>query len=171
MQRVALAVARPRLTPSAFGNLADDVANQAVFEYWELLKQGERIDNPEAMVTTIAKRRAIDAQRKWEVRRHSALAPADPDYDPMVIAPDIVSRAIEDLPPTMTIINWLEGSVLGSGGDETDVKLARRVWLEGVTPDEAAAEVSLAEKTARNRLAAVRRRLEDLVERGEASIW
>lgn len=61
MEQVARRTAHEKLSPSAYGNLADDVANQAVFEYWELVYRGEKIDNPEAVVTTIAKRRAIYA--------------------------------------------------------------------------------------------------------------
>lgn len=170
MWRVARRAAGNKLSPSAYGNLAEDVASQAIFEYWKLVERGEEVANPQAMVTTIAQRRAIDAQRKWELRKHPTLEEINADDDRVVIAPELVRRALQDLPPTATIVGWLEQAVIESGGNEVDAQLARLVWLDAISPDVAAAQVGLAEKTARNRLTRARRRLEKMVE-GEARSW
>ena len=52
-------------TPSAHSNITDVIAAQAVEQYFVAMQRGDDIHNPHGWVTVAARRRAIDAMRKW----------------------------------------------------------------------------------------------------------
>lgn len=150
------------LSPSAQGNLIQDVVSRAVAEYWAVVQRGELVENPEALVTTIATRRALNARRDWNRRRHLRFGKGDDDsgHDMLVPYGDI-PRAKSHW-DSLEMIELLEAAAR-DGGDEIDVRIARGAWIDDQSVEDLASDLGLAEKTVRNRMTAIKSRVRDRV--------
>jgi DNA-directed RNA polymerase specialized sigma24 family protein len=140
------------------GNLAEDVAARAVVEYWRIVERGEVVHNPDAMVTTIAKRRALNARRDWNRRRDLRLVLDDDDLDnEMMIHEEGVADHRRVFLDAGLTERFLEAA--GAGGDDVDVAIAQRIWVHGRSVEQVAGEVGLAAKTIQNRMTAIKTRV------------
>lgn len=146
------------LSSSARFNIADTVSSQAVFEYWQAVQRGENVRNDEALVRTIAKRRAIDAMRVWLRHRDVRYGHIDAEQDPMLVGDDVLP-ASPDEDYLIGVEFMFPDGVLASC-DDIDVEIARTVWFDGRPPAVAALKVGLAEGTVRNRMTRIKRRFE-----------
>ena len=144
-----------KLSTSALGNLLDDVVSITMTEYWTLVQRGTQIEDPEAMVATIAQRRAIDHARAWNRRRNRRIGFDPDDGFELGIDEDLLPEVEAPLPSTLDIVKLIERA----GADEIDRRIIVRSVIEGATPEDLADELGIAEKTVRNRLTAIKNRL------------
>ena len=63
---IANAAVFEMVSPSAKSNLTDEIAAKAVEQYLAAVSAGQQIENPYGWIQVTARRRAIDAVRKWE---------------------------------------------------------------------------------------------------------
>lgn len=144
-----------KLSSSALGNLLDDVVSITMTEYWTLVQTGTQINDPEAMVATIARRRAIDHARAWNLRRNRRIGFDRDDGFELGIDEDLLPEVEAPLPSTLEIVNLVERA----GADDIDRRIIVGSVIEGATPEDLADELGIAEKTVRNRLTAIKNRL------------
>jgi RNA polymerase sigma factor (sigma-70 family) len=148
-----------RLSQSAWGNVRDDVAQDALEE----LLAKNRLDghpNPEALITQAVKWRGIDTQRKWKRAKDRRAGdaqedrPLRKDFPPVdwatpspslqVVNVDALKTAFDALDPGDKLILWLHD-------------------VEGLGYAAIAEEVDLAVGTTRNRASEARQRLRKLL--------
>jgi RNA polymerase sigma factor (sigma-70 family) len=142
------------MSPSAFPNLRDDVAQDAVDE----LLRKDLLDghpNPEALVVQAVRWRSIDTQRRWDRAKqlrggdaHEADAGEFPPWEwqpspsERVAELDALRDALESLSPDDRLILWLHD-------------------VEVCSFEEVAAELDISVGTARNRASAARKKLRE----------
>jgi RNA polymerase sigma factor (sigma-70 family) len=148
-------------SPSAIHNLLEDVASRAVFEHWWKVQQGEEIESPERYVATIARRRALNAQRDRLHCRDLRLGRHDSEVEGAMLVDRADIPFVPVAPPDSAEIVRLIGDAVRNGGDETDVLIARRLWIDGRSVDEIAQELGIAAKTVRNRATTIKERIRD----------
>ncbi len=161
------------VSPSARDNVTEGIAADAVAELVAKIEAGETIDNPEAMLTTIARRRAIDARRRWKQRRHARIGQeAERGFDGMVaegtffkMFDERLARSLDDdVVENTDIAVWLVDLAESAGLDARDVEIARRTFVEGDDIEDIANDLDMAEKTVRNRITMIKQTLRDEVQ-------
>lgn len=164
---VAYRAAASVLSPSARPNLAEDVASKAVEEYWRKLQTEETIEDPEALVATIARRRALDARKRWTRKRDLRFREEGDEIEGRANN-DYVAVPAKEVSPFGEISSHEIASIIQAaaldGGDEADVEIAVGRMLRGESIEELANRLGLAEKTVRNRETAIKARIRKEVE-------
>ena len=149
------------VSPSLRHNQAEDIAQQAVIEYREAVERGVEVRNPHAFVRTVAKRRAIDAWRRWR-RRKGREQPGDDEdvfFEALtqslqrITSPSSAALAAEEQ-------EWIDGMIDSLFPDEVDRAIAHGCVMQGRAPRDLAEETGLAAKTISNRLVRVKDVLE-----------
>lgn len=161
------------VSPSARDNVTEGIAAGAVAELVAKLEAGESIDNPEAMLTTIARRRAIDARRRWKQRRHARIGQEEERrFDGMVaegtffsMFDERLARSLDDdVVENTDVAVWLVELAGSAGLDARDGEIARRVFLAGDSIEDVADDLDMAEKTVWNRITTIKQILRSEVE-------
>lgn len=160
LRRLARKAARRVLTLSA-DDLAEDVAQQAIIELWRREQRGDAIENPEALVQTIARRRALRIRDGWENDRRAVEAIAESPTSGVVRMVAVRHPAVSGL--SSEVIQQAEVSRIVAAiteMGEPDCSIARLTFIDGMKAPEVGDQLGLAAKTVRNRLVAIRRHLE-----------
>jgi RNA polymerase sigma factor (sigma-70 family) len=158
LRRLARKAARRVLTMSA-DDLAEDVAQQAIVELWRRDQRGGVIENPEALVQTIARRRALRIRDEWEHDRR--------DLNGIAESPSsVVGQLAVRRPPvsglSSQVVHQAEADRVAAAIaelGEPDRSIAQLTFLDGLKAPQVGDQLELAAKTVRNRLVGIRRHL------------
>ena len=165
--RLARKAARRVLTASA-DDLAEDLAQQAVLELWRRQQKGIAIANPDALVQTIARRRAMRVRDGWEEDRRNIESLGETPTGGVVRK--VARRRMEALGVSSEVLQRAGADRIRAAIanlSEPDRTIAQLTFLDAMQAPEVGVQLGLAAKTVRNRLVSIRRLLEDVLRQGD----
>jgi DNA-directed RNA polymerase specialized sigma24 family protein len=165
--RIAEGTAFEICTPSAQSNhLAQQIAADALLQYEAALNSGEVIHNPHGWIKVTARRRAIDAIRKWQ-RDKKATQPFESGFGSdgahVDWMRDQLFHVINDDPGDFIVEKiWIAELIdIAYPDDPINRDLAKACIVGGLRPRDVADEFGMTPKVVGNRLVRIRERLRD----------
>ncbi len=167
--RIANAAAYEIVSPSARSNLIDQIGATAVEQYVKTINAGIEIRNPYGWIKAAARKRAIDAIRKWEREKKATRAlDADPDIDDYYM--NTISLRLlevldggEDNPADIVVVrSWIAELIdIAYPDDPVNHDIAVACLVEGSRPRDIADDFEMPAKVIGNRLVRIRQRLRE----------
>jgi DNA-directed RNA polymerase specialized sigma24 family protein len=163
LHAVAMAAVRETASPSAQTNLVDEVAALAMEQYLAALADGVEIDNPFGWIRVAARRRAIDAMRRWsrDKRRNVSIDAGDPSRDVWLTDATLrLGRAVDrsGIGNAETQL-WLQELIRAAIPDPTNRAIAVRCIAGGEKPGVVAADLGLDAPAVSSRIARIKAKL------------
>ena len=159
---IARATAYEIASQSARSNITDGIAAKAVEQYLVAIDSGEEIRNPHGWIRTTARRRAIDAMRKWsrDKKRRVRLDVQDVRDDPYLTnLSNNLLRAVDEGSTQTESRLWLDELINSTIPDPTNRTIAVRCLVDGDKPGEVAGDLGLDAASVSSRLARIKERL------------
>ena len=167
--RIAEAAAYEIVSPSARSNLIDQIAADALEQYWEAVNSGVDIRNSHGWVATTARRRALDTIRKWErikiATRRLDAEPEIDDYYMKEISRRLNQALNEHVADPASIVverEWISELIeIAYPDDALNRDIAIACLVEGSRPRDVAEDFGMSAKVIGNRLVRIRERLRE----------